>query len=65
MKSASDKSPVMRPADVQRFFNISLNTRWRWEVEGKLPKRDVIISGRPFGWLRSTIETAIRPSAVE
>ena len=49
---------VMRPGDVERYYGVSLPTRWRWERLGLLPARDVYVGGRPYGWRRETIERA-------
>jgi hypothetical protein len=48
---------VVWPAGVQEFYGISSVTRWRWEREGKLPKRDVFIGGRS-GWRPETLASA-------
>jgi predicted DNA-binding transcriptional regulator AlpA len=41
-------------------YGISAPTRWRWEKDGKLPRRDVFVGGVAVGWRPSTIETAER-----
>ena len=46
------------PSGLQRRYNISPVTRWRWERDKKLPPRDVRIDGVLVGWKPSTIEAA-------
>ena len=46
------------PRGVELRYDISPPTRWRWERDGRLPRRDVFIGGRPVGWKPSTIEGA-------
>lgn len=48
---------VLWPTMLETRYGISRPTRWRWEKEGKLPKRDVNIAGKT-GWHPSTIEAA-------
>jgi len=48
---------VVWPKGVEERFGISACTRWRWEREGKLPARDVIVAGRR-GWRPETILAA-------
>jgi predicted DNA-binding transcriptional regulator AlpA len=51
---------VLKPGDVQLLYGISNPTRWRYERNGLLPKRDVHIGGKPIGWYRSTLDAAAR-----
>jgi hypothetical protein len=51
------------PSGVQARYGISLQTRWRWEREGKLPPRDVFVDGEPVGWQPETLEAADRGAA--
>lgn len=53
------------PRGVERMFDISAPTRWRWEKLGLLPPRDVFVGGRAVGWRSETLEAASRapPSA--
>jgi len=51
------------PKDIESLFGISTPTRYRWEKCGKLPRRDAFLGGSPIGWMRSTIETALRGEA--
>jgi predicted DNA-binding transcriptional regulator AlpA len=46
---------VLKPRDVERLFDITAPTRWRWEKKGKLPPRDVILGGEPIGWRPATL----------
>jgi hypothetical protein len=63
-RRSTEPAVVMRPGDVERYYGISLPTRWRWERLGWLPARDVFVAGRPYGWRRDTIERAAAgPSA--
>lgn len=48
------ESSVLWPLNVERRFCISKTTRQRWERDGHLPPRDLII-GPKSGWLLSTI----------
>jgi predicted DNA-binding transcriptional regulator AlpA len=48
------------PSGVEVRFGISAPTRWRWEKDGKLPRRDVFVGGVAVGWKPSTLETAER-----
>lgn len=45
---------VVWPSGLAEDLGITAVTRWRWERDGKLPKRDVSIAGRT-GWKPSTI----------
>jgi predicted DNA-binding transcriptional regulator AlpA len=49
---------VIWPGDLERFYGISLSTRWRWEREGQLPARNVHIGGG--GWLADTMPEVAR-----
>jgi len=51
-------SLVIWPKGLEQQLGISAPTRWRWERDGKLPKRDVSIGGRR-GWKPATIEAAL------
>jgi hypothetical protein len=50
---------VLKPGDVERLFDISHQTRYRWEKEGRLPPRDVVIGDKPLGWRPATL--GVRP----
>jgi predicted DNA-binding transcriptional regulator AlpA len=49
------------PKGLEIQLGISAVTRWRWERDGKLPKRDVSIGGRT-GWKPETIAAALSSS---
>lgn len=51
---------VIYPRGVELRYGISLSSRWRWERDGKLPRRDVYIGGNAVGWRPETLETAER-----
>ncbi len=56
---------VLRPMDVERRYNITAPTRWRWEKSGVLPKRDVFRGGKAWGWYETTLAASERgPVAV-
>lgn len=46
---------VIWPAGLEEILGLSAVTRWRWERDGRLPRRDISIAGRT-GWKRETIE---------
>lgn len=46
---------VVWPGGVQARYGISVTTRWRWERDGKLPKRDINVGGKT-GWRPSTLD---------
>jgi hypothetical protein len=48
------------PLGVQKRYDISAPTRWRWEKLGLLPARDVFVGGKAVGWKPETLETADR-----
>ena len=49
------KRAVLKPLDVERLFDISDVTRYRWEKKGKLPPRDVVLNGEYIGWRPATL----------
>ena len=51
------------PHELQERYGISTPTRWRWERDGKLPKRDVKVGGVLVGWRPETLEAAERGTA--
>ena len=55
---------ALSPAEIEHRYRVSNTTRQRWEREGKLPKRDFFIGGKPRGWLRDTILRAERGKTV-
>jgi predicted DNA-binding transcriptional regulator AlpA len=50
-------SGVIWPRGVEQLYGISPPTRWRWEKEGRLPKRDVDVGGKT-GWKPSSLPGA-------
>jgi predicted DNA-binding transcriptional regulator AlpA len=52
-------SAVIWPKGIEDRYGISAPTRWRWERDGKLPRRDVHV-GDKSGWRPETIEAAER-----
>ena len=46
------------PRGLRERYDISGPTLWRWERNGKLPRRDVFIGGRAVGWRPETIARA-------
>lgn len=50
----TEESQVLWALNIQRRYNISKTTRWRWEASGALPPRDLFI-GRRSGWRLATI----------
>ncbi len=55
---------VVRPRDVQAMLRVSLTSRWRMEVDGRLPPRDFWIGDVAIGWHPETLQRAFRgPSA--
>lgn len=62
-RAPHEGTKVVWPAGVERRYDISTVTRWRWERAGRLPPRDVRIGGRT-GWKPETLNAAeIEPSA--
>ena len=51
----NDKAIIMRPTDVALYYNIAVNTVWRWLKIGILPEPTRIGSRFTF-WLREDIE---------
>ncbi len=51
---------VIWPGGLEERLGIAPQTRWRWEKEGRLPKRDFFVDGRPVGWKPETIEAATK-----
>ena len=49
---------VVWPTGLQERLGISAPTRWRWERDGKLPRRDVNIAGKT-GWKPTTIAALV------
>ena len=65
-KKAKPAPSVLWPVDVANRYGVSEKTRWEWERDGKLPKRDVHIGGEAVAWYVTTIEAAERgPQAVQ
>ena len=58
-KGRIDHKPViMRPLEVAAYFNISVNTVWRWVKSGALPEPSRM--GKRFTyWQRKDIENAL------
>lgn len=48
---------VVWPSGVEARYDISAPTRWRWEKQGRLPKRDVCVGGKT-GWRPETLAAA-------
>ena len=46
---------VIWPLGAQARYGISAPTRWRWEQNGNLPKRDVRLATKT-GWKPSTLD---------
>jgi predicted DNA-binding transcriptional regulator AlpA len=46
------------PSELEGRYGISTPTRWRWERDGKLPKRDVKVGGVFVGWRPETLDAA-------
>lgn len=55
-RTPTEGSRVVWPSGVERRYDISAVTRWRWERAGKLPGRDVTIGGRT-GWRPDTLNS--------
>jgi predicted DNA-binding transcriptional regulator AlpA len=60
--SSKHGSHVVWPRGLEDRYGISAPTRWRWERDGKLPKRDINVGGKT-GWKPSTLDTADGTSA--
>jgi hypothetical protein len=56
-RAPHEGTKVVWPAGVERRYDISTVTRWRWERAGRLPPRDVSIGGRT-GWKPETLNAA-------
>jgi len=61
-RRAPKPSVALLPKEVAIRYRIADYTRSRWEREGKLPKRDFFIGGKPRGW---KLETLLRAEAGE
>ena len=60
---APNQRRLVRPHELEERYNISTPTRWRWEKNGKLPKRDVYVGGVLAGWRPETLDAAERGQA--
>ena len=59
-KCRREGSRVVWPAGVCERFGIKPVTRWRWERDGRLPKRDAFVNGVAVGWRPETLDAAAR-----
>lgn len=66
-EAAEDTPPAARSSrpqgviwlgDLERFYGISPQTRWRWERDGQLPARNVHVGGG--GWLADSLPEVAR-----
>lgn len=57
-RERSAGSHCIWPSGVELRYDISAQTRWRWERLGKLPPRDVYIAGELVGWKPETLDRA-------
>jgi hypothetical protein len=46
------------PRGVELMFDVSSETRRRWEKARVLPPRDVFLGGQAIGWKQATLEAA-------
>jgi hypothetical protein len=51
---------IVYPRGVEIRYQISAPTRWRWERDSRLPKRDVFLGSKAIGWRPTTLENAER-----
>lgn len=56
------KSSIIRKAELQSMLGISDPSIYRWEREGKFPKR-LQLGGNSVGWLLSEVEAWINAKA--
>jgi len=61
-RAPTEGSRVVWPSGVERRYDISAVTRWRWERSGRLPPRDFSIGGRT-GWRIETLDALERSAA--
>lgn len=54
---------ILRPKEVEKVTRVSLNTIWRWEKEGKFPRKRKLTE-RTVGYLKSEIENWIKSRKV-
>jgi hypothetical protein len=48
---------VIYPGALLARYGIALETRWRWERDGRLPPRDVFDArGKAIGWRPETLD---------
>jgi hypothetical protein len=50
---------IIWPSGLDLMFDVSSETRRRWERAGLLPKRDVFLGGQPIGWRPETLAAAM------
>jgi predicted DNA-binding transcriptional regulator AlpA len=50
---------VIWPRGLEARYGISPPTRWRWERDGRLPKRDVFVGEAAVGWRPATLDAAM------
>lgn len=53
---------VVYPIGLEKQLGVSSPTRWRMEKDGRLPKRDFLIGGKPVGWRPETLQAAFAPA---
>ena len=58
-RAPTEGSRIVWPSGVERRYDISAVTRWRWERLGRLPRRDVTVGGRT-GWRPETLNMSER-----
>ena len=54
-RAPTEGTRVVWPSGVERRYDVSSVTRWRWERTGRLPPRDIRIGGRT-GWHPTTLD---------
>lgn len=62
-RGPSAGTAVIWPKGARALIGISGPTLWRWERDGKLPPRDVVVAGRAIGWRPETLDAALRSPA--
>jgi hypothetical protein len=52
-------SAIVWPSGLELMYDVSSETRRRWERAGLLPKRDAFLAGQPIGWRPETLAAAM------
>jgi len=56
---------IVWPSGLELLYDVSAETRRRWERAGLLPKRDAFVGGQPIGWRPETLAAAMSGNVAE